>query len=57
MLSLPITHYKALKAELILQQVIEHLGVLTTIGVIDLVVRATEVLEKRFMEDSKIPTT
>ena len=56
MLSLPITHYKALKAELILQQVIEHLGVLTTIGVIDLVVRATEVLEKRFMEDSKIPT-
>jgi hypothetical protein len=57
MLSLPITHYEALEAKLILQQVIEHFGILATIGVIDLVVRATEVLEKRFMEDSEISTT
>jgi hypothetical protein len=57
MLCLPITHYKALETELILQQVIEHLGVLATIGVIDLVVRATDVLEKTFTEDLEILTT
>lgn len=38
MLSLPIAHHKALESQLIFQKIVEHLGVLATIGVVDLVV-------------------